>query len=290
VSLDLKPQPPSPEDVDALIEEARERARRRRRWGALVAVCALGLGLGLYFGIGGGGGGSGSRPGASSGGGAAPARHQTSASSGSPVECSVANTAGDFDGDGTRDVASLVAVAPTCQRPPGPMQAHRLRVTFGSGAQLDQPFKRCSCIPYPGFVFTATDLDGDGRSELAVEMGPGAAIDNVEFFRVTRQAIRPLRIAPTRGAGFHLRNGPAVLGGGFDSGGVSPVSCRVRPNGSRALIATQASPIKGNLNGPWRVKRAQLVLRGNTLHVVRASKTITRHGFAGSADRFRVTC
>lgn len=54
------PKPPPGEDVDALIEEARERARRRRRRHALAAIAlAIGLGLGLYFGIGGGGGGHG---------------------------------------------------------------------------------------------------------------------------------------------------------------------------------------------------------------------------------------
>jgi hypothetical protein len=283
-------RPPAADDVDALIEEARERARRRRRrWAVIAAALAIGLGLGLYFGVG-GGGGTASHPGPSSGSGGVPARHQTSASSGSLVQCSIADTAGDFDGDGTRDVASLIAVAPTCQQPPRSLQARRLRVTFfGPRSRLDQPFKGCSCIAYPGFVFTASHLDGNGRSVLAVEMGPGAAIDYVEFFRVTRHAIRPLRIAPEHTAEAELRPGRAILGGSFDSGGVSPVACEVR-NGRNVLITTHASPVSGSLNGPWHADRAELVLQGNSLHVVQVRKTTTTHGFAGSANRFQVTC
>ena len=54
------PRPPAPEDLDALIEEARRRARRRRLAYGLCLLC-LGVAAGLYFGINRGGGAGGDR-------------------------------------------------------------------------------------------------------------------------------------------------------------------------------------------------------------------------------------
>jgi photosystem II stability/assembly factor-like uncharacterized protein len=64
VTVGAPPRPPRPDELEALIEEARRRARRRR-WGYGIALLLAGAALGLYFGIGrGGNGGSGSgRPG-----------------------------------------------------------------------------------------------------------------------------------------------------------------------------------------------------------------------------------
>jgi hypothetical protein len=174
-----------------------------------------------------------------------------------------------------------------------------VRVSFGSGGNLDQVL-RCGQRPCSGGSvgepFTGTDLDGDGRSELAVGVGPGAAIDFGEFFRVTNRAIRPLRIASEGAARANLRPGLAVLGGGFDSSGVSPVACLVRPDGTRVLVSVHATPI-GKFNGPWRVHRAELALRGDALHVVRVSTTTSRHGFEapglhlhGIGAQFNVAC
>jgi Tol biopolymer transport system component len=93
--------------------------------------------------------------------------------------CVHATATGDFDGDGTPDVATLVDVLPAGQTCHQDLASHlRIRVAFGSGGSFDRPFTHCGGGACDA-VFTATDLGGDGRSELAVEVG--AAVDFVEF-------------------------------------------------------------------------------------------------------------
>lgn len=287
------------DELQALIEEARRRARRRRS-GVILALVAIGALLYVVIGSGGGGGGSASRPGPSPGGSGSAQTSPASSSSPGATGCVLARTTGDFDGDGAPDVATLVAPVATGQGCAHVLaRPFRLRVSFGSGRKLDQVLP-CGQRPCAGGSvgepFTATDLDGDGRSELAVGVGPGAAIDFVGFFRVSDRAIRPLRIAREGTTTAGLRPGRAVLGGGFDSSGVSPVACRVRPDGARVLVSIHATPI-GKFNGSWRVHRAELALRGDLLHVVRVSTTTSRHGFQapglhlhGIRAQFNVAC
>jgi hypothetical protein len=296
------PRGPEAEDeLQALIEEARRRARRRR-WGTILILAAIGALLYVLIGHGGGGDGSAARPGPSPGGSGSAQTSPASSSSPGATDCVLAKTTGDFDDDGAPDVARLVApvaVGQSCAHVLAPRRVH-LRVSFGSGRNLDQVL-RCGDRPCSGGSvgepFAATDLDGDGRSELAVGVGPGAAIDFVGFFRVTKRAIQPLRIASEGTAKARLRAGRAVLGGGFDSGGVSPVACLVRSDGTRVLVSIHATPVGNKLNGSWRVHRAELALRGDVLHVVRASTTTSRHGleargfhFHGIGAQFHVAC
>jgi hypothetical protein len=130
-----------------------------------------------------------------------------------------------------------------------------------------------------------------------VGVGPGAAIDFVGFFRITKRAIRAISIDPEGTAKAELRPGPAVLGGGFDSSGISPVACLVRSDGTPVLVSVHATPIGNLINGPWRVHRAELALRGDVLHVVRVLTTTSRHGFHargfhfhGFGAQFHVAC
>ncbi len=212
--------------------------------------------------------------------------------------CLLAKTMGDFDGDGTSDAATLIDRLParrdcteraTSSRP----RRYQVRVKFGSGGTLHRSLKRCGSGPCEltrGQLFTATDLRGNGRSELALKVGPGAVIQMVGFFRVGRHAIHPLRIAPERTGQAHLKPGPAILGGNFDASLTSPVACQVRPDGSHVLIQITAQPTGNSIDGPWRIERVHLELRGETLHVVRISTTRTRHGYHGPLRLFRNSC
>ena len=203
--------------------------------------------------------------------------------------CVHVTATGDFDGDGTPDTATLVDVLPTGQTCHQDLSHHlRIRVTFGSGGSFDRPFTYCTGGACDA-VFTATDLAGNGRSELAVEVGPGAPIDFVEFFRVGRHGLSPLRIAAAGAAKAGLKPGPAVFGGSFDSGAQSPIACTIRPDGSRVLTFTQAQPLSGRITGPWRVHRTELQLRGGSLHVIAVS-TATVHGLPVGSLRFHNGC
>lgn len=207
----------------------------------------------------------------------------------------LANTRGDFDGDGVPDAATLVdMVAGSCKERalasrPGRYHA---RVRFGSGGSIDRALRRCGqgpCDLTRGQLFAATDLDGDGRDELAVQELPGAVIETVGFFRVTRHDIHPLRLSPEQTARVYLKPGPAILGGNFDATFREPVACRVRPDGSLVLVQIQAEAVGHTLRGSWRVKRAYLKLRGDTLHIVRIT-TRTSRGYHGPRRPFQVVC
>ena len=201
----------------------------------------------------------------------------------------LARTRGDFDGDGTADAATLLASVSAGTGCRGRALAslhprYSVVVRFGSGGAVDRGLTRCATGPCEftrGQLFAATDLAGDGRSEFAVAEGPGAVIQTVGLFRVTRQDIHPLWIAPERAARAHLKPGPAILGGNFDATFQEPVVCRVRPDGSRMLVQIQSEMVGKTIDGPWRIERADLKLRGDTLHVVRVSTTRTSHGYHG---------
>jgi hypothetical protein len=192
--------------------------------------------------------------------------------------CVLARTSGDFDGDGTKDVALLETLAQRCAdkvaKPP------TIHIEFGDGTSWQRQFKQCqggSC----NAVFAATDLDGDGRSELAAEVGPGSALDFVELFRVARHGLQPLTIAPPGRPQLGISPGPAIFGGGFDSGAQNPIRCLVSPSGMRWLIAIDAE-LRGD---GWHVHRTQLRLIRDVLHVV-GSTTRTTSSFPIGGIRF----
>jgi TolB protein len=138
----------------------------------------------------------------------------------SVTRCVQATTSGDFDGDGTTDSAEFVEVASgqvSCDRGGEVfvlLLSQELVVRFGSGQTLQQPFTDCQgglCA----YVFEPTDLDGDGRDELAIDVSSGGATGLEEFYLVDPDGIRPLVVAEP-GDPPYVEPGPAILGGGFD--------------------------------------------------------------------------
>jgi Tol biopolymer transport system component len=189
----------------------------------------------------------------------------------SVTRCTKARTSGDFDGDGITDDAEffeIVSASVSCDRGGEVFEnlsSQELVIRFGSGQTLRQPFTDCQgglCA----YVFEPTDLDGDGRDELAVDVSSGGAIGLVEFYRVAPNGIHPLVVAEP-GDPPYVESGPAILGGGFDSALQSPIVCRVDHDGTRELVSIHAENAGDGLSGPWRVHTTTMVLRNERLVV-----------------------
>lgn len=200
----------------------------------------------------------------------APQLPLTSPSDGS-ARCVRLEAFGDFDGDGLRDRAVLFDQVPrgeTCHQDVSPYL--RIDVRFESGEGFDVPFKYCGGGTCDG-VFTSIDLDADGRHELAIDVGPGAAVAFVEFFRVDPGGIHPLVVQEPADRPF-VKPGPAILGGGFDSGSQSPVECRVGSDGGRELVSIHAEATGSPSTDPWLVHRTTIVLQSDRLVVTSTSE------------------
>ncbi len=210
------------------------------------------------------------------------------------THCVQASTSGDFDGDGTVDEAKVVALVPadvSCERNGdvyAQMESQQIEVAFGSGQLLDQQLTDCQPCLTGSLVFTATDLDGDGQDELALDVGPGAAIDYVEFYRVDPGEVSPLVVSEP-GDPPYVEPGPAILGGGFDSGLWSPIQCRVAVDGSHELASVHAENLTGPITGPWRVHTTTMVLEGDRL-VVTSTNEIESANFTRASDVFQNGC
>ncbi len=194
------------------------------------------------------------------------------------TRCVWARTSGDFDDDGAPDQAEFVVIDwghVSCAdrvAVAAHFQSQELVVRFGSGQTLEQRFPTTECSGGScAYVFEATDLDGDGRDELAIDVGPGAAVAFMEFFRVEPGGFHPLVIAEP-GDPLGVPPGPAMIGGGFDSGGQSPVECRVNADGTRELVSIHAESI-GRITEPWQVHTTVLTLHGDQLVVNSTSDT-----------------
>jgi hypothetical protein len=187
------------------------------------------------------------------------------------TRCTQATSSGDFDGDGATDEAEFIEVVSggvSCDRDGEVfknLSSQEILIRFGSGQAVEQTFNDCQgglCA----YVFSATDLDGDGRDELAIDVSSGGATGLEEFYRVDPDGIRPLLIAEP-GDLPYLKPGPAILGGGFDSVLQSPVVCRVKDDGTRELVSVHAENLGDSLSGPWRVHTTTMVLQGSRLVV-----------------------
>ncbi len=212
----------------------------------------------------------------------------------SSTQCRQVHTTGDFDGDGVTDRAELVAIVSGdvfCEdtgRVVSHLLSEQIDVRFGSGQTLEWPFTACKPCMTGGETFTPTDLDGDGRDELAIDVGPGAAIDYVGFYRVDPHGIHPLVVADPADRPY-MKPGPAILGGGFDSGLWSPIECRVDADGTRELVSVHAENITGPITGPWKVHRTTMVLRGDNLIVVAVAEDQSS-SFSRTSDVFQNGC
>jgi hypothetical protein len=215
-------------------------------------------------------------------------------SQGPGTQCVQATTSGDFDGEGTVDAARLVALVPadvSCSRNHDvwtQMRSQQVEIAFESGQTLDQSLTDCQPCLTGSLVFAATDLDGDGRDELAIDVGPGAATDYVEFYRVDPNGISPL-VVSAPGDPPYVEPGPAILGGGFDSGQWSPIQCTVAADGTDELVSVHAENLTGPITGPWKVHTTTMVLEGDRLVVV-SMDDVKSENYTRVSDVFQNGC
>jgi hypothetical protein len=187
------------------------------------------------------------------------------------TRCTQATTSGDFDGDGATDEAEFVEVVSGSVSCDGGgdvvdnLSSQEILIRFGSGQVVAQTFNDCQgglCA----HVFDATDLDGDGRHELAVDVSGCGAMCFIQFYRVDGDGIMSLVIAEPGDPPF-VEPGPAIFGGSFDSVAQSPLVCSVNEDGTRELVSIHAGNVGNSLSGPWQVHMTTMVLHGDRLVV-----------------------
>lgn len=192
----------------------------------------------------------------------------------SPVQeqtvCFESRAKGDFDGDGMADTAILHALVPGTVKCGGPVVdlawRWELTVERASGAVTVQSFDDCLAISIECQIQGTYDFGGEGRPELAVTVGPGASVSFTQVYRVENDRVIPIELDPPGDPEVSLKPGPILLGGPTDAIGQSGFYCEVRGDGSRTLIAWQATRNDGA--SPWNIHLTTLVLRGDTFAVV----------------------
>lgn len=99
--------------------------------------------------------------------------------------CDIAELRRDFDGDETAD--TLLTYAPietdvSCDEPNLALE-YRMSVFLATGDRIDQPVVDCkwryACLP-----FAAPDIDGNGRSDIVLQVLAGASTVQVELFAI----------------------------------------------------------------------------------------------------------
>jgi dipeptidyl aminopeptidase/acylaminoacyl peptidase len=191
----------------------------------------------------------------------------TDAESPSVSQCFGSRSLGDFDGDGQIDTVKLHSLVPLPKCGPEAVQTEwRVEVTVDlASGTFSFLFDDCE-KPFDCTVLEGSDVDGDGRAELPITLGPGAQT-YVGMYRVTETGVHPLALAPPGDpTGGSLEPGPIRLGGPSDAIWQTGFECRTLDGDSRVLVAWSAQRDDGV--SPWRVHFTTLELQDDVFEVV----------------------
>ena len=131
------------------------------------------------------------------------AKHATAADS----RCGLSVARGDFDGDGRQDVASVYAAISPGRSCDLEHASGRfvLRVKLGTGAMTDLLLGKLDANTQPPCLelcvaLDAPDVDRDGRSEVAVELGRGASEAWFALIRLETDRLEPFVVESREGS------------------------------------------------------------------------------------------
>ena len=110
--------------------------------------------------------------------------------------CAVSTAEGEFDGEAGGDIVGVYLPGPpnggscpswTIRNPDAP-QAYRIAFFTGDGARYDGSLEMPNCQT-TCYILGATDLNGDGREEVAVAIDEGASTTLLQFYGVVQGGV-----------------------------------------------------------------------------------------------------
>lgn len=178
--------------------------------------------------------------------------------------CSASRASGDFDGDTRLDDAHLQVLPLHNGCRDGARARFELTSRFGSGAVLVEEFIDCSAPDCE--LIGASDFDGDGRDELAIRLGPGAAVSFGGVYTISEEGAASIELMPPGDPAASMSPGPIRLGGPHDAISESGFDCRIQNDGSRVVVAWQAE--RSDAISRWDLHLTKLELRDGAFSVI----------------------
>ena len=193
--------------------------------------------------------------------------------------CGTFRIYGDFNGDGRVDRA-VRWFKPRAGRRCDEAEPARSGASLflGSAGRIERRVPCLSAVALCGA--SSIDLDRDGRDELAVFVGYGAAFTEEFVFRVEGRRLVYARL-PWRGSPrLGIPRGPARLATEVNSGVRQGWGCRTHVGGTRVVIAYLGLPMHRS-DGPWDFIRARFRFEDGVLGLlgVRERTEPTPHRF-----------
>jgi hypothetical protein len=187
---------------------------------------------------------------------------------------------GDFDGDGSADLAVIAAKRRGTRCEGGASPGHWvLAVAWSSGAAVSWPLPKCGAVQPSGSVrptgvcqaFAAPDLDADGRSELAVKTLRGPTELQLYELLPSEAPKPPVEVAPGGPGPVSILPGQVFVMT-FGSSPDYEDNLRCKRLGDRQVVIATDAEARGNrwavYEGVWRFKGRQIAMLSHRTYAV----------------------